>query len=131
MPPGAYTAPPAVRRAGRERVDQRGREGTRPLLIVWIAWLVLMTGVNLATPLYAVYAERFGFSSLVLTAIFVAYALALLPALLLFGCPTTSDGGRSCWRDWPRPVPGWSSSRPLRAPRGGCLPVCFRVSRSG
>jgi hypothetical protein len=31
-----------------------------------------MAGANLATPLYAVYAERFGFSSLVLTAIFAA-----------------------------------------------------------
>src|SRR5438094_4683137 len=57
----------------------------RPLLTVWVGWLVLMTGVNLATPLYAVYAAHFGFSSFVLTAIFAVYALGLIPSLLLFG----------------------------------------------
>ena len=35
------------------------------MLVVWIAWVVLMAGVNLPTPLYAVYSERFGFSSAV------------------------------------------------------------------
>jgi MFS family permease len=55
------------------------------LLVVWAAWLVLMMSANLATPLYAVYAARFGFSSLILTAIFAAYALVLIPSLLLFG----------------------------------------------
>jgi MFS family permease len=44
-----------------------------------------MTGTNLATPLYAVYSERFGFSSLVLTAIFATYAIVLVPALVVFG----------------------------------------------
>jgi len=63
----------------------RSESALRPLATVWISWLVLMTGANLATPLYAVYAKRFGFSSLVLTAIFAAYALVLIPSLLLFG----------------------------------------------
>src|SRR5581483_4655021 len=44
-----------------------------------------MAGANLATPLYAVYAHRFGFSSLVLTTIFATYAAVLVPALVLFG----------------------------------------------
>ncbi|HEU5477515.1 MAG TPA: MFS transporter [Gaiellaceae bacterium] len=57
----------------------------RRLLTVWFAWLVLMAGANLATPLYAVYAERFHFSPLVLTAIFATYAIVLVPALVLFG----------------------------------------------
>jgi MFS family permease len=57
----------------------------RRLLIVWFAWLVLMAGANLATPLYAVYAKRFGFSPVVLTAIFATYAIVLVPALVLFG----------------------------------------------
>src|SRR4051812_20721869 len=61
------------------------RRGSRPLLILWASWLVLMAGANLATPLYAVYAERFGFSSLVLTLIFATYAVVLVPALILFG----------------------------------------------
>src|SRR5438105_243474 len=57
----------------------------RAPLTVWVTWLVLMAGVNLATPLYAVYAQRFHFSSLVLTAIFATYAFVLVPALVLFG----------------------------------------------
>src|SRR3954466_3883941 len=61
------------------------RRGSRPLLILWASWLVLMAGANLATPLYAVYAERFGFSSLVLTLIFATYAVTLVPALIVFG----------------------------------------------
>src|SRR3954451_24209680 len=61
------------------------RRGSRPLLILWASWLVLIAGANLATPLYAVYAERFGFSSLVLTLIFATYAVVLVPALILFG----------------------------------------------
>jgi MFS family permease len=56
-----------------------------PLLRVWGVWLLVMTGANLATPLYAVYAARFGFSSFVLTAIFAAYAFVLVPTLVFFG----------------------------------------------
>jgi MFS family permease len=64
---------------------RRVSRGAEPLYVVFGAWLLLMAGVNLATPLYAVYAKEFGFSSLVLTAIFAAYAFALVPSLLLFG----------------------------------------------
>ena len=46
---------------------------------------MLMAGANLGTPLYAVYAQRFHFSSFVLTAIFATYAFVLVPALVLFG----------------------------------------------
>ena len=56
-----------------------------PLAALWGVWLVLMAGANVATPLYAVYAREFGFSSLVLTAIFATYAVVLVPALVLFG----------------------------------------------
>src|SRR5689334_14291315 len=55
------------------------------IAVVWIAWVVLMAGVNLPTPLYAVYSQRFGFSSAVLTAVFALYAFVLVPALMLFG----------------------------------------------
>jgi MFS family permease len=57
----------------------------RPFLTVWSAWLLVMAGANLATPLYAIYADRFRFSSLVLTTIFATYAVVLVPALVLFG----------------------------------------------
>ncbi|HET6172384.1 MAG TPA: MFS transporter [Gaiellales bacterium] len=49
------------------------------------ALAALLLGANLAAPLYAVYRERFGFDSLVLTLVFAVYALALAPSLLLFG----------------------------------------------
>lgn len=57
----------------------------RRMLTVWLAWLILMAGANLATPLYAVYAKEFGFSPLVLTAVFATYAIVLAPALVFFG----------------------------------------------
>jgi MFS family permease len=46
---------------------------------------VLVAGANLATPLYAVYRERFGFSSVVLTLVFATYQLVLCPSLIVFG----------------------------------------------
>ena len=46
--------------------------------------MLLLDG-NLPTPLYAVYQERFGFSSTTLTLIFAVYAIALIPSLLVFG----------------------------------------------
>jgi|SRR5579884_375837 len=57
----------------------------RPVLTVWLGWTCLMAGANLATPLYAVYAQQFRFSSLVLTAIFATYAVVLVPSLVVFG----------------------------------------------
>jgi MFS family permease len=57
----------------------------RRTLTVWLGWLLLMAGANLATPLYAVYAKEFGFSPVVLTAVFATYAVVLVPALILFG----------------------------------------------
>jgi predicted MFS family arabinose efflux permease len=69
----------------RPRQSDRATTGLRPLLTVWIGWLVVMAGVNLATPLYAVYAAHFGFSSFVLTAIFAVYAWGLVLSLPLFG----------------------------------------------
>src|SRR5436309_655169 len=76
----------ATRRPARgsgQHVPARG--SVRAMLVVWIAWVVLMAGVNLPTPLYAVYSQRFGFSSAVLTTVFALYAFVLVPALLLFG----------------------------------------------
>ncbi|HEY7421533.1 MAG TPA: MFS transporter [Gaiellaceae bacterium] len=57
----------------------------RRLIGLWLGWLILIAGVNLASPLYHVYSERFSFSPLVLTAIFSTYAIVLVPALVLFG----------------------------------------------
>lgn len=53
--------------------------------VVGGSWLAAMAGANLATPLYAVYERRFGFSSAALTVVFATYALVLAPSLLVFG----------------------------------------------
>jgi MFS family permease len=64
---------------------QTGRSPSRPLWVLGAGLFVLLMGSNLPTPLYAVYRQRFGFSSVVLTLIFAIYALVLIPSLLLFG----------------------------------------------
>jgi predicted MFS family arabinose efflux permease len=46
---------------------------------------LLLAAASAPSPLYAVYAERWGFSSTTLTAVFAVYALALLAALLTTG----------------------------------------------
>jgi MFS family permease len=53
--------------------------------VVAVALFVLLMDGNLATPLYAVYRERFGFSATELTLIFATYTIALIPSLLVFG----------------------------------------------
>ncbi|MBO0845725.1 MAG: MFS transporter [Nocardioides sp.] len=57
----------------------------RPVLTVFLGWLCVMAGVNLAAPLYAVYADEFGFNGLVLTTVFATYAVTLVAALLFCG----------------------------------------------
>lgn len=57
----------------------------RPFLILTAAFFTLLLGSNLPTPLYAVYRDRFGFSSVVLTLVFATYMLVLVPTLLACG----------------------------------------------
>ena len=80
--PSTVIRPRALRAA---QLPARSGGSVRAMAVVWIAWVVLMAGVNLPTPLYAVYSQRFGFSSAVLTAVFALYAFVLVPALMLFG----------------------------------------------
>lgn len=58
------------------------------------ALFILIAGTNLPSPLYAVYAQRFGFSPVVLTLIFATYVGTLLPALLLAGSAADAWGYR-------------------------------------
>ena len=55
------------------------------LYIVAGAFFGMLMSANLATPLYAGYSERFGFSTAVLALIFATYAIVLIPSLLVFG----------------------------------------------
>jgi MFS family permease len=71
--------------ARSESLDRTDPTYLRPLLTVFLGWLWVMVGVNLAAPLYALYAEEFGFSGLVLTTVFTTYAVTLVASLLLCG----------------------------------------------
>jgi MFS family permease len=62
--------------------DQRYR---RPLATVFLGWLWVMAGANLAAPLYSVYADHFGFSGIVITTVFATYAVTLVATLLVCG----------------------------------------------
>ncbi|GAA4537682.1 MFS transporter [Pseudonocardia xishanensis] len=56
-----------------------------PTAAVAAAFLVTMIGTTLPTPLYPLYAERFGFGGFVVTVVFATYAVGVAAALVLFG----------------------------------------------
>jgi predicted MFS family arabinose efflux permease len=78
------------------RPGTMGTTHRRPLLTVFLGWLWMMAGANLAAPLYAVYAGEFHFSGIVLTTVFATYAVTLVATLLV--------GGRLADRFGRRPV---------------------------
>ncbi len=69
----------------RSRLPTARGRSRGPFLLVAAALFVMLMGSNMATPLYAVYRERYGFSAVVLTLIFAIYAAVLVPSLLFFG----------------------------------------------
>lgn len=77
-------------------IDTTDTAYRRPLLTVFLGWLWVMAGANLAAPLYAVYAGDYHFSGVVLTTVFATYALTLVATLLV--------GGRLADRFGRRPV---------------------------
>jgi MFS family permease len=58
------------------------------------AFLVVLLGTTLPTPLYSIYQADFGFSELTVTAIFATYATGVIAALLLFGRLSDQIGRR-------------------------------------
>ena len=60
---------------------------------VAFALAIVMLGTTLPTPLYGLYREQFGFSELMITVIFAAYAAGVIASLLLFG-PLSDQIGR-------------------------------------
>jgi MFS family permease len=65
-----------------------------PFLVTFAAFTALMASANLPTTLYGVYADEFGFSSLVVTLVFATYAVVLAPSLLSFGQLSDRAGRR-------------------------------------
>lgn len=65
----------------------------RSFLIAAAAFLVVMAGTTLPTPLYPIYQQAADFSSFILTVIFAVYAGGVIAALLLVG-PWSDQIGR-------------------------------------
>lgn len=62
--------------------------------LVSVAFVILLFGVTLPTPLYVVYQAKWGFTAGVLTAVFAIYAAGVLTALLVFGRLSDQIGRR-------------------------------------
>lgn len=62
--------------------------------LVSLAFVILLFGVTLPTPLYVVYQAKWGFTAGVLTAVFAIYAAGVLTALLVFGRLSDQIGRR-------------------------------------
>ena len=69
---------------------------TAGFAVTALALAVGMMGTTLPTPLYALYRQRFGFSELMITVIFAAYAAGVVAALLLLGRLSDQIGRRAC-----------------------------------
>jgi MFS family permease len=59
-----------------------------------LAFLIVMTGTTIPTPMYALYQRELGFSPLVQTVIFAVYAVGVLAALLVAGRWSDAVGRR-------------------------------------
>ena len=77
-------------------VQRRGRRVGRGLsaVLVGYAFVVVMLSATLPTPLYPIYQQRYGYSGLVTTTIFAAYAVGVIAALLLLGRLSDQIGRR-------------------------------------
>jgi MFS family permease len=79
----------AVATLSRRRIG-----GTAAFAVAAYAFTVTMLGTTLPTPLYPLYQRRYGFSELIVTVIFAAYAGGVIAALMLFGGVSDEAGRR-------------------------------------
>ncbi|RJS93592.1 MFS transporter [Salinisphaera sp. Q1T1-3] len=61
------------------------RPDRRSFCLVSLAFLIVMLGTSLPTPLYPLYAQQMGFSRIIITVIFAVYAIGVIAALIGFG----------------------------------------------
>ena len=69
----------------------------RPVTAFWALALILcglLFASSVPSPLYVVYQDEWGFSSITLTSVFAVYAVALLAALLVVGSISDHIGRR-------------------------------------
>jgi len=81
-----------TRLSGKRSLAKLGRRGG--FAATTYAFVVVMLGTTLPTPLYPIYREEFGFSRLMVTVIFATYAVGVIAALLLFGGLSDQIGRR-------------------------------------
>src|SRR5690625_5211056 len=74
------------------------RPGNRGLVFVRVtfAFLIVMLGRSLPTPLYPLYSARFGFSELMITIIYATYAAGVLAALIVAGVGRIRSDAAGC-----------------------------------
>jgi len=70
------------------------RSGYTLFLGVALTFAINMMGTTLPTPLYPIYQQQLGFSELIITVIFAAYAVGVIGALVLFGSWSDQLGRR-------------------------------------
>jgi MFS family permease len=75
-------------------VEHRRIQGTGAFALTAYAFMVTMVGTTLPTPLYPLYQRRYGFTELIVTVIFAAYAVGVIAGLLLFGRMSDEAGRR-------------------------------------
>jgi MFS family permease len=76
-------------------MEHRQFTGLAAVVVVAAELAIMFAGAVLPTPLYSLYQQRFGFSNLVLTAIYAVYVLGNLVALLIFGRLSDQIGRRN------------------------------------
>ncbi|SRR5579871_1355631 len=76
-------------------IERRQLAGFAAVAVVAGELAIMFTGAVLPSPLYPLYQQRFGFSDVVLTAIYAVYVLGNLIALLIFGRLSDQVGRRS------------------------------------
>jgi predicted MFS family arabinose efflux permease len=95
MTDAQLAGPPAARPpAGPERPGARAAPGRIRFAGLGYALIVLLTGTNLATPLYAAYEHVFHLSPLDVTLLVAVYAAAVIVALLAYGPLSDTAGYR-------------------------------------
>src|SRR5699024_5349389 len=80
------------------RVPHWTRRTPRPARTAIYLLMLLTAGAYIPSPFYAAYQDIFGFSDLMLTVVYAAFAVISAPALLLFGTTYDSHGPRPVLR---------------------------------
>ncbi|MDE3130584.1 MAG: MFS transporter [Acidobacteriota bacterium] len=89
------TAPSPVTAPAAPRPGPAGRISGRPALYLLASLIVSLLAASAApTPLYATYAQSWGFTPVTTTVIFGVYAVAVLASLLVFGSLSDHIGRR-------------------------------------